>query len=68
MDSIMAELYRPLTEPQIAYVCKYLVEALIYIHEQKVCIESFIVSVKYFKVFWRKVPQYSINKKGFLHG
>uniref|UniRef100_A0A0P4W406 Protein kinase domain-containing protein n=1 Tax=Scylla olivacea TaxID=85551 RepID=A0A0P4W406_SCYOL len=36
MDSIMAELYRPLTEPQIAYVCKYLVEALAYIHEHKV--------------------------------
>nr|XP_045597775.1 serine/threonine-protein kinase 10-like isoform X2 [Procambarus clarkii] len=36
MDSIMADLYRPLTEPQIAYVCKYLVEALVYIHEQKV--------------------------------
>lgn len=36
MDSIMAELYRPLTEPQIAYVCKYLVEALVYIHEHKV--------------------------------
>lgn len=36
MDSVMADLYRPLTEPQIAYVCKYLVEALHYIHEQKV--------------------------------
>ncbi|XP_069946379.1 serine/threonine-protein kinase 10 isoform X7 [Cherax quadricarinatus] len=36
MDSIMADLYRPLTEPQIAYVCKYLVNALVYIHEQKV--------------------------------
>ncbi|XP_042211781.1 serine/threonine-protein kinase 10-like isoform X9 [Homarus americanus] len=36
MDSIMADLYRPLTEPQIAYVCKYLVEALVYIHDQKV--------------------------------
>lgn len=36
MDSVMAELYRPLTEPQIAYVCKYLVEALVYIHEHKV--------------------------------
>lgn len=36
MDSIMADLYRPLTEPQIAYVCKYLVEALIYIHAHKV--------------------------------
>ncbi|KAK3870832.1 hypothetical protein Pcinc_023976 [Petrolisthes cinctipes] len=36
MDSVMADLYRPLTEPQIAYVCKYLVEALIYIHENKV--------------------------------
>lgn len=36
MDSVMADLYRPLTEPQIAYVCKYLVEALAYIHSHKV--------------------------------
>lgn len=42
MDSIMADLYRPLTEPQIAYVCKYLVEALVYIHSQKVCIAVFV--------------------------
>lgn len=42
MDSIMADLYRPLTEPQIAYVCKYLVEALAYIHSHKVCIADFV--------------------------
>lgn len=36
MDSIMRDLDRPLAEPQIAYVCKHLVEALVYIHENKV--------------------------------
>lgn len=47
MDSVMAELYRPLTEPQIAYVCKYLVEALAYIHSHKVCIKYFGLYCKY---------------------
>ena len=36
MDSIMRDLDRPLAEPQIAYVCKQLCEALVYIHENKV--------------------------------
>lgn len=36
MDSIMRDLDRPLAEPQIAYVCKHLCEALVYIHENKV--------------------------------
>ncbi|XP_027236505.1 STE20-like serine/threonine-protein kinase isoform X11 [Penaeus vannamei] len=36
MDSIMVDLDRPLTEPQIAYVCKYLCRALVYIHSNKV--------------------------------
>lgn len=40
MDSIMVDLDRPLTEPQIAYVCKYLCRALVYIHSNKVCISG----------------------------
>ncbi|XP_042874433.1 serine/threonine-protein kinase 10-like isoform X3 [Penaeus japonicus] len=36
MDSIMVDLDRPLTELQIAYVCKYLCRALVYIHSNKV--------------------------------
>uniref|UniRef100_A0A3P8SK85 non-specific serine/threonine protein kinase n=1 Tax=Amphiprion percula TaxID=161767 RepID=A0A3P8SK85_AMPPE len=36
VDAIMLELERPLTEPQIRVVCKQTLEALIYLHENKV--------------------------------
>lgn len=36
MDTIMRDLDRPLAEPQIAFVCKQLCEALCYIHDNKV--------------------------------
>ncbi|XP_018595739.1 STE20-like serine/threonine-protein kinase isoform X2 [Scleropages formosus] len=36
VDAIMLELERPLTEPQIKVVCKQTLEALIYLHENKV--------------------------------
>uniref|UniRef100_A0A2P2HZL7 STE20-like serine/threonine-protein kinase n=1 Tax=Hirondellea gigas TaxID=1518452 RepID=A0A2P2HZL7_9CRUS len=36
VDTIMVDLDRPLTEPQIAYLCKNLLEALDYIHKSKV--------------------------------
>ncbi|XP_041865661.1 STE20-like serine/threonine-protein kinase isoform X2 [Melanotaenia boesemani] len=36
VDAIMLELERPLTEPQIRVVCKETLEALIYLHENKV--------------------------------
>ena len=36
VDSIMVDLDRPLTEPQIAFICRELINALIYIHQNKV--------------------------------
>uniref|UniRef100_A0A7N8XJQ1 non-specific serine/threonine protein kinase n=1 Tax=Mastacembelus armatus TaxID=205130 RepID=A0A7N8XJQ1_9TELE len=36
VDAIMLELERPLTEPQIRVVCKQTLEALCYLHENKV--------------------------------
>lgn len=36
LDSIMVELEKPLTEPQIAYVCKNMCEALSFLHSHKV--------------------------------
>ncbi|XP_056148269.1 STE20-like serine/threonine-protein kinase isoform X2 [Lampris incognitus] len=36
VDAIMLELERPLTEPQIRVVCKQTLEALVYLHENKV--------------------------------
>ncbi|XP_008427587.1 STE20-like serine/threonine-protein kinase isoform X3 [Poecilia reticulata] len=36
VDAIMLELERPLTEPQIRVVCKQTLEALTYLHENKV--------------------------------
>ncbi|XP_034040090.1 STE20-like serine/threonine-protein kinase isoform X2 [Thalassophryne amazonica] len=36
VDAIMLELERPLTEPQIRVVCKQTLEALIYLHENKI--------------------------------
>ncbi|XP_036402187.1 STE20-like serine/threonine-protein kinase isoform X3 [Megalops cyprinoides] len=36
VDAVMLELERPLTEPQIRVVCKQTLEALIYLHENKV--------------------------------
>uniref|UniRef100_A0A667Y822 non-specific serine/threonine protein kinase n=1 Tax=Myripristis murdjan TaxID=586833 RepID=A0A667Y822_9TELE len=36
VDAIMLELERPLTEPQIRVVCKQTLEALAYLHENKV--------------------------------
>lgn len=36
LDSIMVELEKPLTEPQIAYVCKHMTEGLNYLHKNKV--------------------------------
>lgn len=36
LDSIMVELEKPLTEPQIAYVCKNMVEALCFLHSHKI--------------------------------
>ncbi|XP_053548408.1 STE20-like serine/threonine-protein kinase isoform X2 [Bombina bombina] len=36
VDAVMLELERPLTEPQIRVVCKQTLEALIYLHENKI--------------------------------
>ncbi|XP_020777216.1 STE20-like serine/threonine-protein kinase isoform X2 [Boleophthalmus pectinirostris] len=36
VDAIMLELEKPLTEPQIRVVCKQTLEALIYLHENKI--------------------------------
>lgn len=36
LDSIMVELEKPLNEPQIAYVCKNVCEALSFLHAHKV--------------------------------
>ncbi|XP_039439320.1 serine/threonine-protein kinase 10 isoform X4 [Culex pipiens pallens] len=36
LDSIMVELEKPLTEPQIAYVCKHMVAGLNHLHKNKV--------------------------------
>uniref|UniRef100_W4VR62 Putative catalytic domain of ste20-like kinase-like protein serine/threonine kinase n=1 Tax=Corethrella appendiculata TaxID=1370023 RepID=W4VR62_9DIPT len=36
LDSIMVELEKPLTEPQIAYVCKHMCSGLTYLHKNKV--------------------------------
>lgn len=36
LDSIMVELEKPLTEPQIAYVCKHMCAGLSYLHKNKV--------------------------------
>lgn len=36
VDAIMLELERPLTEPQIRVVCKQVLEALLYLHDNKV--------------------------------
>uniref|UniRef100_A0A8C6WQL7 non-specific serine/threonine protein kinase n=1 Tax=Neogobius melanostomus TaxID=47308 RepID=A0A8C6WQL7_9GOBI len=36
VDAIMLELERPLTEPQIRMVCKQTLEALLYLHENKI--------------------------------
>jgi len=33
---VSAELERPLTEPQIRVVCKQTLEALVYLHENKI--------------------------------
>uniref|UniRef100_A0A8C1NJY0 non-specific serine/threonine protein kinase n=1 Tax=Cyprinus carpio TaxID=7962 RepID=A0A8C1NJY0_CYPCA len=36
VDAVMLELERPLTEPQIRVVCKHTLEALAYLHENKI--------------------------------
>lgn len=36
LDSIMNELGKPLTEPQIAYVCKHMTEGLSFLHKNKI--------------------------------
>ncbi|XP_030635688.1 STE20-like kinase b isoform X2 [Chanos chanos] len=36
VDAVMLELERPLTEPQIRVVCRQTLEALIYLHENKI--------------------------------
>ncbi|KAM9809192.1 STE20-like serine/threonine-protein kinase isoform X2 [Syngnathus typhle] len=36
VDAIMLELERPLTEPQIRVVCRQTLEALVYLHENKI--------------------------------
>ncbi|XP_077093170.1 STE20-like serine/threonine-protein kinase isoform X6 [Siphateles boraxobius] len=36
VDAVMLELERPLTEPQIRVVCKQTLEALVYLHENKI--------------------------------
>uniref|UniRef100_A0A1A8RDF6 non-specific serine/threonine protein kinase n=1 Tax=Nothobranchius rachovii TaxID=451742 RepID=A0A1A8RDF6_9TELE len=36
MDAVMLELERPLTEPQIRVVCKQTLQALVYLHENKI--------------------------------
>lgn len=36
LDSIMVELEKPLTEPQIAFVCQQMCQGLTFLHESKV--------------------------------
>lgn len=36
LDSIMVELEKPLTEPQVAYVCKHMCAGLNHLHKNKV--------------------------------
>ncbi|XP_047221088.1 STE20-like kinase b [Girardinichthys multiradiatus] len=36
VDAVMLELERPLTEPQIRVVCRQTLEALVYLHENKI--------------------------------
>lgn len=36
VDSIMRQLGQPLTEPQIAYLCKHITEGLHYLHKNKI--------------------------------
>jgi STE20-like kinase len=36
LDSIMVELEKPLTEPQIAFVCQQMCKGLGFLHESKV--------------------------------
>ncbi|XP_034043260.1 STE20-like kinase b [Thalassophryne amazonica] len=36
VDAVMLELERPLTEPQIRVVCKQVLQALLYLHENKI--------------------------------
>lgn len=36
LDSIMVELEKPLTEPQVAYVCKHMCSGLNHLHKNKV--------------------------------
>lgn len=36
LDSIMVELEKPLTEPQIAYVCKHMTEGLAFLHKNRI--------------------------------
>lgn len=36
LDSIMVELEKPLNEPQIAYVCKNICQALSFLHAHKI--------------------------------
>lgn len=36
LDSIMVELEKPLTEPQIAFVCRSMCQALAFLHSHKV--------------------------------
>ncbi|XP_017297229.1 STE20-like kinase b [Kryptolebias marmoratus] len=36
VDAVMLELERPLTEPQIRVVCKQTLQALVYLHENKI--------------------------------
>lgn len=36
LDSVMAELDKPLTESQIAYVCREMCQGLSFLHENKV--------------------------------
>lgn len=34
VDGIMIELEKPLTEPQISYIAKYVCRAIIYLHDR----------------------------------
>ena len=36
VDSIMVELEKPLTEPQIAYVCQNITKGLAFLHKSKI--------------------------------
>lgn len=36
LDSIMVELEKPLTEPQIAYICYHMCQGLCFLHKNKV--------------------------------